>query len=150
MTPVFKQPVSVLVVIHTPQLDVLLMERAQGDTLWQSVTGSREGDESLADTARREVAEETGIQVPADALTDWRLSNRFAIMQRWRGRYAPGVTHNTEHVFSLCVPAISPVRLAPDEHTAALWLPWRDAAEMVFSWTNRDAIRLVAHELSAA
>lgn len=92
MSPVFKQPVSVLVVIHTPQLDVLLMERAQGNTLWQSVTGSREGDESLADTARREVAEETGIQVPADALTDWRLSNRFAIMQRWRGRYAPGAT----------------------------------------------------------
>ena len=77
MPPVFKQPVSVLVVIHTPQLDVLLMERAQGDTLWQSVTGSREGDESLADTARREVAEETGITVTAGQLVDWQQTHTY-------------------------------------------------------------------------
>ena len=70
-------------------------------------------------------------------------------MQRWRGRYAPGVLHNTEHVFSLCVPAPQPVRLAPDEHLAARWLPWQEAAEAVFSWTNRDAIHLLARRLGA-
>ena len=144
MTPLFKQPVSVLVVIHTPQLDFLLLERAANAGLWQSVTGSREDDEALDATALREVVEETGIVAPAGALTDLRLGNRFAIMQRWLGRYAPGVTHNTEHVFSLCVPAVVPVRITPDEHTAAEWLQWQDAAEKVFSWTNRDAIHLVA------
>lgn len=149
MSPAFKQPVSVLVVIHTPQLDVLLLERAGNPGLWQSVTGSREGDEALATTALREVAEETGIHAAPEGLVDWRLANRFPILQRWRARYAPGVSHNTEHVFSLCVPAIVPVRIAPDEHTAAGWLTWADAAGKVFSWTNRDAIHLVARSLSA-
>lgn len=148
MTARFKQPVSVLVVIHTPALDVLLLERAASAGLWQSVTGSREDDEALATTALREVAEETGLHTTADALTDWRLANRFVIMQRWRGRYAPGVTHNIEHVFSLCVPEALPVRLAPDEHSAAEWLPWQQAAARVFSWTNRDAIRLVARTIN--
>lgn len=146
----YKQPVSVLVLIHSPALDVLLLERAGGNGLWQSVTGSREDDESLATTALREVAEETGIQASPDVLVDWQLSNRFMILPRWRGRYAPGVTHNTEHVFSLCVPAPIPVRLADDEHTAALWLPWQTAAAKVFSWTNRDAIRLLPQRLNGA
>lgn len=144
-----KQPVSVLVVIHTADLQVLVMERAGGAGMWQSVTGSREGEEALIDTAVREVAEETGIAITADALTDWQLSNRFPILARWRSRYAPGVTHNTEHVFSLQVADETPVRLAPDEHTDYRWLPWADAAARVFSWTNRDAIRLLARRLSA-
>lgn len=149
MSQAFKQPVSVLVVIHTPALEVLILERAESNRLWQSVTGSREGNEALPATALREVAEETGIEAGIDALHDWQLSNRFPIMQRWRGRYAPGVIYNTEHVFSLCLPASVPVRLAPDEHTAARWLPWQEAAEAVFSWTNRDAIHLVARRFQA-
>lgn len=144
-----KQPVSVLVVIHTPALDVLVLERAASGGLWQSVTGSREDSEALAATALREVAEETGIAAQPADLVDWHLSNRFEILHRWRARYAPGVSHNTEHVFSLSVPAPLSVRLAPDEHVAALWLPWQNAADKVFSWTNRDAIRLVARSLSA-
>ena len=148
MSQPYKQRVSVLVVIHTPQLDVLLLERAGNPGLWQSVTGSREGNEALATTALREVAEETGIHAAPVALIEWRLANRFPVLHRWRARYAPGVSHNTEHLFSLCVPAIVPVRIAPDEHTAAGWLPWDEAAGEVFSWTNRDAIRLVARALS--
>lgn len=149
MSQAFKQPVSVLVVIHTSALEVLVLERAESNGLWQSVTGSREGNEALPTTALREVAEETGIEAGSAALHDWQLSNRFPIMPRWRGRYAPGVIHNTEHVFSLCLPASVPVRLAPDEHTAARWLPWQEAAEAVFSWTNRDAIHLVARRFKA-
>ena len=138
-----KQPVSVLVLIHTPAHDVLLLERASHAGYWQSVTGSREGDEALAETARREVGEETGIDAGAYRLVDWRLSNRFEIFEEWRYRYAAGVTHNLEHVFSLEVPERLPVQIAADEHTAARWLPWREAADQVFSWTNRDAILLM-------
>ncbi len=136
----YKTPVSVLVVIHTPALDVLLLERARHPGFWQSVTGSQEDDETLSATARREVLEETGIDAAAAEIIDWQKTNRYEIFAEWRHRYAPGVTENTEHVFSLCLPEPLPVTIAPDEHRAWRWLPWREAAAACFSWSNRDAI----------
>lgn len=129
--------------IHDPALNVLLLERAAHPGYWQSVTGSQEGDETLAATAAREVIEETGIACKPKDLRNWHLSNRFEIYALWRGRYPPGVTHNIEHVFSLCVPADTIVTPTPDEHRAWRWLPWRDAAAACFSWTNRDAILML-------
>ena len=138
----FKIPVSVLVVIHTADLRVLLLERADRPGFWQSVTGSKNTEnEALADTAKREVLEETGIDVNAHTLTDWHKQNRYEIFQRWRGRYAAGVTHNTENVFGLRVADVVPVKLAPREHLRCEWLPWREAADKVFSWSNAEAIR---------
>ena len=139
----YKIPESVLVVIHTRALDVLLIERADRPGFWQSVTGSRHAGEAFPDTAVREVGEETGIVIGASDLVDWRLANRFRIFERWRGRFAPGVTHNTEHVFGLCLPDRVPVRLEPREHLAHEWLPWQAALARVFSWTNADALRLL-------
>jgi dATP pyrophosphohydrolase len=142
----FKIPQSVLVVIHTPALDVLLIERADKPGYWQSVTGSKDiVDEPLDQTAIREVAEETGIvvgseAVPRSALRDWGLRNVYEIYPVWRHRYAPGVTHNTEHVFGLTVPAGTPVVLAPREHLQFAWLPWREAADRCFSPSNAEAI----------
>lgn len=136
----YKKPVSVLAVIHTPALDVLLLERARHPGYWQSVTGSQEDDEQLIETARREVREETGIEAPAADFVDWQLTNRYEIFAEWRYRYAPGVTHNIEHVFSLCVPEPRAVTIAADEHLGYRWLPWREAAAACFSWSNRDAI----------
>lgn len=138
--PQYKTPVSVLVVIHTADLQVLLLERAAHPGYWQSVTGSREGDEDLAATACREVAEETGFAATAGNLSDWQTTNRYEIYPQWRQRYAPGVTHNTEHVFALRLPACFAPTLAPAEHRAWRWLPWREAAAACFSWSNRDAI----------
>jgi len=136
----YKNPVSVLVVIHTAALDVLLLERTRHPGFWQSVTGSQEDDEPLLETARREVLEETGIAAAATDFIDWQLTNRYEIFAEWRYRYAPGITHNTEHVFSLCLPEQRPVTIAPDEHLGYRWLPWREAAAACFSWSNRDAI----------
>jgi dATP pyrophosphohydrolase len=138
-----KRPVSVLVLIHTPQLEVLLLERAAHPGFWQSVTGSQENDETLAATARRELHEETGILAAPDQLIDWHLSNRYEIFPEWRHRYAAGVTHNHEHVFSLCVPRNTPVTIAANEHLRHSWLPWFEAANTVFSWSNRDAILML-------
>ena len=135
-----KIPVSTLVVVHTPALEVLLLERADHPGYWQSVTGSQEPGETLPETALREVTEETGLDAALYELSDWHLQNVFEIYPRWRERYAPGVTHNTEHVFGLRVPQALPVRVEPREHLAAQWLPWRQAAERVFSWSNRRAI----------
>ncbi|MFA4968922.1 MAG: dihydroneopterin triphosphate diphosphatase [Sulfuritalea sp.] len=143
----YKKPVSVLVVIHTAALDVLLLERARHPGFWQSVTGSQEDDEPLLETARREVLEETGIEAAATDFIDWQQTNRYEIFAEWRYRYAPGVTHNIEHVFSLCLPEPSDVTVAPDEHLAWRWLPWRQAAEACFSWSNRDAILELPRQL---
>ncbi len=140
----YKIPVSVLVVIHTPALEVLLLERADRPGFWQSVTGSQHHDgEALGDTAVREVFEETGIGPALGLPVEWRIRNRFEIFLHWRSRYAPGVTHNTEHVFGLTVKERVPVRLSPREHLRFEWMPWREAAQKVFSWSNADAIRLL-------
>jgi dATP pyrophosphohydrolase len=135
-----KIPVSTLVVVHTRALDVLLLERADRPGYWQSVTGSQEPGETLRQTAAREVAEETGLDAALFGLDEWNLRNVYEIYPIWRHRYAPGVTHNTEHVFGLRLPGPLPVRVAPREHLRAEWVPWREAAGRVFSWSNRKAI----------
>ncbi|MCP5291968.1 MAG: dihydroneopterin triphosphate diphosphatase [Burkholderiales bacterium] len=140
----YKIPVSVLVIIHTPDLQVLLLERADHPGYWQSVTGSQNVGETLRETAIREINEETGLSpatYPLSSLADWETENQYEIFEEWRWRYAPGITHNTEHVFSLCLPELKPVTIAPEEHLAYRWLPWQQAAEKVFSWTNAEAIR---------
>ena len=145
----WKIPESVLVVIHTPALDVLLIRRADADDFWQSVTGSKESaDEALELTAAREVGEETGIyctagSVLAPRLRNWQLQNIYEIYPQWRFRYAPQVTHNTEHLFSLCVPERLEPRLHDREHTDWRWLPYREAADMCFSPSNAEAILLL-------
>jgi dATP pyrophosphohydrolase len=149
MAQTFKIPQSVLVVIHTPALEVLLIRRADAPDFWQSVTGSKDAlDESYSQTAVREVLEETGIDCApgsdlADALQDWQLENVYEIYPRWRHRYAPDVTRNTEHLFGLRVPKARPVRLSPREHTAAQWLPYQQAASACFSPSNAEAILML-------
>ena len=148
----YKQPISVLVIVHTTDLHVLLLERADFPDHWQSVTGSRDEDEALPDTARRELFEETGIDADAyGGPVDWNSSQPYEIFPQWRHRYPPGTTHNVEHVFSLDVRTTVPVRVAPREHLRHVWLPWRAAAERCFSWSNRDAIlALPAHAAAGA
>ncbi len=151
-----KIPQSVLVVVHTADREVLLIERADHPGFWQSVTGSKDrSDEPLEETCVREVEEETGIVigsagVPRAALRDWGLRNVYEIYPVWRHRYAPGVTHNTEHVFGLTVAAGTPVRLNPREHLRFGWWPWREAADRCFSPSNAEAILQLPRFLSAA
>ena len=140
----FKIPESVLVVIHTPEREVLLIERADHADFWQSVTGSKDAlHEKLQHTAQREVMEETGISVSLDQFIDWYVSNIYEIYPAWRNRYAPGITHNTEHVFILCVARSVPVRLNSREHTAYQWLPYLAAADACFSPSNAEAILML-------
>lgn len=141
----FKIPESVLVVIYTPARDVLLIERADNPGFWQSVTGSRDtAEESFVGAALREVLEETGIPADPSDLQDWAISNVYEIYPAWRARYAPGVTHNTEHVFGLCVPERTVVRLNPREHVAYEWLPWLEAADRCFSPSNAEAVLMLS------
>lgn len=150
MNRAYKIPESVLVVIHTADLQVLMLERADRPGFWQSVTGSKDApDEALRETARREVLEETGIVAQEADLRDWGLANRYEIYPVWRHRYAPGVTHNTEHVFGLQVPAGTLVRLAPREHLQFRWLPWREAADLCFSPSNAEAVLHLPQQLIA-
>ena len=149
MAPAFKIPESVLVVIHTPALEVLLIRRADAAEHWQSVTGSKDQwDEDFADTAAREVAEETGIRCGAGSplqagLRDWQLENVYPIYPQWLHRYGPGVWQNREHLFSLQVPAGTVVQLHAREHTAYQWLPYHAAAQACFSPSNAEAILML-------
>ena len=137
----FKTPISALVLIHTADLQVLIMERADKVGFWQSVTGSVEGDETPLQAAMREVFEETGLDASQYNLQDWQASNVYEIYPHWRHRYAPGVLENTEHLFGLELPSALPIKLAPDEHVRYEWVDWRNAATRVFSWTNVDALK---------
>jgi dATP pyrophosphohydrolase len=145
----FKKPVSSLVLIYTEDFKVLLMERADKKAFWQSVTGSLEENETPRDAAIREVFEETGIDSTQYQLEDWELSHVYEIYAHWRYRYAPDITHNTEHIFALKVPVSIPIQLSADEHVQYLWVNWRDAMDKVFSWTNVEAIKKLAeiHQL---
>ncbi len=141
MTQSHKIPVSTLIVIHTLDLQVLLLERADHPCFWQSVTGSQDSEaESLRDTAIREVREETGLVAHQFMLTDWHKQTVYDIYPIWQYRYAPGTLHNTEHVFGLQVPIAQQVKIAPREHLSFVWLPYQQAAEKVFSHSNREAI----------
>ena len=145
----FKIPESVLVLIHTPALDVLLLQRTDNPGFWQSVTGSKDSlEEALRETARREVLEETGIAASSADFLDWTVSNTYEIYPNWRQRYAPGVVHNTEHVFSLCVTPGTSVRLSPREHTAYRWLPRFEAADLCFSPSNAEALLMLPRFLT--
>jgi dATP pyrophosphohydrolase len=141
---VYKIPVSVLVVIHTPDMQVLLLERADHPGYWQSVTGSQNQGETLEETAIREVAEETGLDAKQYLLTNCGIQNEYEIYEEWRWRYPPDVTHNTEHVFGLLVPEPVSVTVAPREHLNFAWVPWKDAVGKVFSPSNAEAILMLA------
>lgn len=147
----YKIPVSVLVVIHTADLQVLLIERADRPDFWQSVTGSLDAiDEPPIEAAVRELFEETGIVADGErvVLRDWHLSNLYTIYPVWRHRYAPGVTENTEHIFSVEVPRDTTITLSPREHVNHVWLPHLAAADKCFSFSNAEAILLLPRQLS--
>ena len=150
MTHKVKTPVSALVLIHTVDLQVLIMERADKAGFWQSVTGSIEGNETPYQAAIREVEEETGLDALAYDFKDWHVSNTYEIYPHWRHRYAEGVTENIEHLFGLTLPAKMEIILAPDEHVRYEWVDWREAAQRVFSWTNIDALKRLGemHEMT--
>ena len=156
----FKRPESVLVVVHTPRLECLLLERVTPRGFWQSVTGTLRWGEELTAAAVREMREETGLvciaSAPAAAgvsaplaegvhrrqpplLLQTNVSNRFPILPEWRHRYASGVTENLEHLLYLEVPETCEVTLNADEHVAYRWMDLEEAIRKVASWTNREA-----------
>jgi dATP pyrophosphohydrolase len=148
----YKIPESVLVVIYTPSQQVLLIRRVDAGT-WQSVTGSKDHPhEDWAETAVREVHEETGIDAlhPECQLQDWQLENTYDIYPAWRWRYAPEVSRNTERVFGLLVPEGTPVTLSPREHIDWQWLHWQQAADTCFSPSNAEAILMLPRFVEGA
>ena len=136
--PRWKRPESVLVVVHAASGEVLLLQRADDPHFWQSVTGSLEEGETPRESARRELREETGLDLEP---IDRRERTTFEIGGPWRARYAPGVTHNVEHVFEACVEVPCAIALSTDEHLAYRWLAPREALALVTSPTNERALR---------
>lgn len=133
----YRRPESVLVVVYRKPGQVLLLERRDRPGFWQSVTGSLEPGEAPRDAARRELAEETGLEGEP---VDLGQSRRFEIFPEFRHRFPPGVTRNLEHAFAFEAGDADEVTLDPSEHGRCRWLPWSEAAALTGSWTNREAI----------
>ena len=143
----FKRPESILLVIYTKQDQTLLLKRIGHHTFWQSITGSiLWTGETPLETAVRELKEETGIDVCIDEIRDWHRRFRFTIPEQVRHRYEPGVCMNVEHMFSVCLPQTVEVTLQPEEHSDYLWLDFKSAIDKVWSWSNREALRLIQEE----
>ncbi|MDH3376381.1 MAG: dihydroneopterin triphosphate diphosphatase [Gammaproteobacteria bacterium] len=144
----YKRPESVLVVVHTVGGDVLLLHRVEPSSFWQSVTGSLRWEEAdPAAAARREVREETGIH-DVGVWHDWQRTMLFDIPSAWGSRYAPGVTRNLEHMFSLALSEICSVTINPAEHSNYEWVDFDTALQHAWSWTNREALQLVRKRLT--
>lgn len=141
----YKRPESVLVVVHTSTGKVLLLKRADHPDFWQSVTGSLLWEETAPiETAVRELREETGLVVDLRQLRDLHRTYRFPILPQWRARYAPDVTENTEHVFTLELPAETALTIHLAEHVEYGWFSFDEAAARATSWTNREVIQELA------
>lgn len=122
------------------------MRRTDHPEFWQSVTGSLEWGESRpADAAVRKLLEKTGL-TDVSRLHETDIHNRYQILPEWRHRYAPGTTHNTEHVFFLALDIEAPITLNGSEHSEYCWLNINDALERATSSTNRDAIKMLEQE----
>jgi dATP pyrophosphohydrolase len=141
-----RRPESVLVVIHADDGQVLLLRRVSPFDFWQSVTGSLDPGETHADTARRELCEETGL-TDQGSLIDTGTSRTFTIDPRWRHKYAPGITENVEYEWRYRLPRPVDITSDPAEHSEWQWLPIDEAIERVWSWTNRDALITLRDEI---
>ena len=140
----YKRPESVLVVVISATNAVLVLQRADRPTYWQSITGSLEHQESPEHAAWRELREETGLDHQAGVLLDCQTYNFYEIYPHWRARYAPGVTVNKEHVFVFQVPAVCRIQLSPSEHLSYQWLSVAAARRRMFSQTNRQVLARLA------
>jgi len=134
----FRRPESVLIVIHTQGGEFLLLERRRPPGFWQSVTGSMEWGEPADAAARREVIEETGIR--QGVLVNLQWTQVYEILPAFGKVYAPGVTQNLEHAFSLRLQGRVPVVLSDAEHVQFRWVSAGDAMETASSSTNRAVI----------
>ncbi len=143
--PGFRRPESVLVLVYVDRSQVLLLRRVAPFSFWQSVTGSLDEGETPLDAARRELFEETGLS-DEGVLRGPTATRAFTIDPRWRDRFAPGVTENTEHEFRFRLPGVADIRLDPDEHAAHRWLDIDAAIERVWSWTNKEALEMLRDE----
>jgi dATP pyrophosphohydrolase len=142
-----RRPESVLVVVYTDDGDVLLLRRVSPFDFWQSVTGSLDPGETHAETARRELSEETGL-TDEGSLIDAGTRRTFTIDPRWRHKYAPGVTENVEHEWLYRLPGRVDIASDPEEHSESVWVPLDKAIEIVWSWTNRAALERLREDFS--
>ena len=134
----YRRPESVLIVIYTVGGEFLLLERRRPPGFWQSVTGSLEWGEHADSAARREVFEETGIT--QGVLVNLQWTQVYDILPSFGKVYAPGITRNLEHGFSLRLLQRVPVSLSDTEHVQFRWESGVDAVARVSSDTNRAVI----------
>ena len=139
-----RRPESVLVVVYTANAEVLLLKRREPFSFWQSITGSLQPHEDHASAAARELLEETGL---CGELVDAEASREFEIDPRWLHKYPAGVLTNREYEWRLWLPGRQDVVICEREHSEFRWVPIDEAIEIVWSWTNKEALESLRKQL---
>jgi dATP pyrophosphohydrolase len=155
---VYKIPISILVVIYNQNNQILLLQRYDNNSFWQSVTGSLDSlNEPLHLAAQREVCEETGIIInnhintnldkfnPNDAeintLYNLDHSTSYNIYQQFRHKYPPFTSTNQEHWFALKIQNNQNIKLSQYEHISYKFVSIDEAMQTCFSPSNAIAIQ---------
>jgi lipoyl(octanoyl) transferase len=127
----------VKVVVHDGDRVLLLHRRPECGDFWQPITGSIEEGESPLETARRELAEETGHRGDVRSLD---LAQSFLI-----DRENPIIA--SEIAFAAAVDSSLPIRIDEEEHDAWGWFTFAEAYEKI-RWTDdREALERLERSL---
>lgn len=104
---------------------------AAGRTLVELPAGTLEPPEPPADTARRELAEETGYQA-----ADWQFLHAFYL--------SPGILDERMHLYVARGLTAGPSAREPGEEIENLIVPWSQAVDWAVSGQIEDAKTIVA------
>tara|TARA_B100001094_G_scaffold41702_1_gene36384 strand:- start:78 stop:521 length:444 start_codon:yes stop_codon:yes gene_type:complete len=135
----YRRPESVLVLIYTQKSEVLVLQRSQPFSFWQSVTGSLHYNESKQSAASRELLEETGL-TDQGKLVDLMIKRVFDIDPRWQNRYQLFDKINTEYEFHYILEEKCEIKIDTREHHQYEWITINEAIDRVWSWTNKEAL----------
>ncbi len=127
----------VKVLVHDGERVLLLHRRAERGNFWQPITGSIEDGESPDQTARRELAEETGHTGEPQALD---LRQSFLIESQFLESRYPAPIIASEVGFVARIDSRAPIQLDAVEHDTYGWFTFAEAYERIRWSDDREAL----------
>jgi len=111
-------------------------------SFWQPVTGGVESGETIEQTARRELAEETGF--PPDDLRPVGFTYSFPPDEFFKNVYETPPDEIVVHVFVARVPSGAEPKIDAVEHDEYQWCSYDQALDLLHWWDDKESIKQVA------